>query len=67
MPVKLRRIKLTTSIAALTFSALIVCSGLALAAKPAPRPAALRLITREVSLGKAQLGEIEYSRIISDE
>ena len=67
MPIKLRRSKLTTSIAVLTFSALIVCTGLALAAKPAPRPAVVRLITREVSLGKSQPGEVEYSRVISDD
>jgi Tol biopolymer transport system component len=63
--------KLTTLIIALAFSALIVYpviySGFALAAKPGHIPATVRLITREVSLGKLQPGEVEYSRVISSD
>src|SRR5215831_18338815 len=65
MPIKPRPIKLTTFIAALISCALIVFSGLALAAKPARKPAGVRLITREVSLGKLPPGEVEHSRVIS--
>ena len=67
MPIKSRHIKLLVSIAALTSSALIAFSGLALAAKPAERATPVRLITREISLGKTQPGEVEYSRVISDD
>lgn len=61
--------KLTTSIIALAFSALIVYqvvySGFAMAAKPGHTPVTVRLITHEVSLGKSQPGEVKYSRVIS--
>src|SRR5262245_37322627 len=66
MPIKPRPFKLIVSIAAFSFSALIVCSGLALTVRSARQPAAVRLITREVSLGNTR-GEVEYSRVISDD
>jgi len=63
--------KLNASIMALAFSALIVYpvvySGFALAAKPGHVPTTMRLITREVSLGKPHVGEIKYSRVISSD
>lgn len=50
------------------FSALFVSSGFAAwAAKSADVPAGVRLITREVSLGKKHPGEVEYSRVISSD
>src|SRR5262245_62029260 len=67
MHIKPGTIKIITSITAVTFSAVIIPSGLAPATKPAGIPARVRLITREVSLGKSQPGEVEYSRVISSD
>ncbi len=66
-----RHFKLTSTIIALAFSALIGCafsySGFAQATKPARTPATLRLIAREISLGKSHPGEVKYSRVISND
>jgi len=60
--------KLISIIILAVFLALLVSSDFAArAGKSAWVPAAVRLITREVSLGKSQPGEVEYSRVISDD
>ena len=56
------------SIMALALSALVVCPHFALIAQQARRvPSGVRLITREVSLGKPHPGEIQYSRVVSND
>ncbi len=60
--------KLISIIILAIFSALLVSSDFAArAAKSAWLPAGVRLITREVPLGKSQPGEVAYSRVISDD
>lgn len=67
MNIKPGAFKLITSITALAFSTLTISSFFALAAKPAHMPVRVRLITREISLGKIQPGEVEYSRALSSD
>jgi Tol biopolymer transport system component len=61
--------KFNAFVIALAVSALIlyavVYSNSSLAAKPGHNPVTVRLITREVSLGKSNPGEVKYSRAIS--
>src|SRR3989442_228216 len=60
--------KLTGSIMALVIAASVTCPNFALTAQQTGRvPSAVRLITREVSLGKTHPGEIKYSRVISSD
>ncbi|MEP6920353.1 MAG: hypothetical protein ABI967_04445 [bacterium] len=70
LPMSIKRphiFNLTTSVVALFCSALIayLYSTSAQATNPTPLPVTVRLITREVSLGKPQPGEVKYSRVIS--
>lgn len=59
--------KLIMSITVLVFSALMISSFFTPSAKSGHLPVPVRLIAREVSLGKPPAGEIEYSRVISND
>jgi Tol biopolymer transport system component len=59
--------KLIVPILVAALAALVVYADFTAAAKPGHIPAPLRLITREVSLGKSHPGEIEHSRVLSND
>ena len=62
------RKKLAASITGLVLAGSVTCLNFTLTAQPARHvPSTLRLITREVSLGKPNAGEIKYSRVISSD